>query len=183
MERRKFLQNTLTASAAVGVGVLTPAMVFADGHGGDKAAEKPADAPAEEKAAEAPAADAPAAADGAYPFKEKDMAKTLKALGVEGATESADIKLKAPDVAENGAVVPITIDASAIAGADKLILLSEKNVTPLAAVIELKEGAVAFYSSRIKMGKTGKVIAIATAGDKAFTTSKEVKVTIGGCGG
>jgi sulfur-oxidizing protein SoxY len=173
MERRKFLQNTLTASAAVGVGVLTPAMVFADNHGGDKAAEKPA----EEKAAEAPAA------DGAYPFKEKDMAKTLKALGVEGATESADIKLKAPDVAENGAVVPITIDASAIAGADKLILLSEKNVTPLAAVIELKEGAAAFYSSRIKMGKTGKVIAIATAGDKAFTTSKEVKVTIGGCGG
>jgi sulfur-oxidizing protein SoxY len=176
MERRKFLQNTLTASAAVGVGVLTPAMVFADGHG-DKAAEKPADAPAEK------AAEAPAAADGAYPFNEKDLDATLKALGVEGATESADVKLKAPDVAENGAVVPITIDASAIEGADKLILLSEKNVTPLAAVIELKEGATAFFSSRIKMGKSGKAIAIVTAGDKAFTTSKEVKVTIGGCGG
>lgn len=181
MERRKFLQNTFTASAAVGVGVLTPAMVFADSHG-DKAAEKPADAPSE-KAAEAPAAEAPAAADGAYPFHEKDLEATLKALGVEGATESADVKLKAPDVAENGAVVPITIDASAIEGADKLILLSEKNVTPLAAVIELKEGATAFFSSRIKMGKSGKAIAIVTAGDKAFTTSKEVKVTIGGCGG
>ncbi|HHC74650.1 MAG TPA: thiosulfate oxidation carrier protein SoxY [Thiothrix sp.] len=177
MERRKFLKNTLSASAVVSVGALAPAMVFADGHGDKAAAE-------EKPAAAAPAAaEAPAGSAGAYPFHEKGLAETLKALGAEGATESADIKLKAPDVAENGAVVPITIDATAVAGTDKIALLSEKNGTPLVAVIELKEGAAAFFSSRIKMGKSGKVIAIAMAGDKAFTASKEVKVTIGGCGG
>jgi sulfur-oxidizing protein SoxY len=169
MQRRRFLQGTMSAGAAglaVGAGVLNPAVVFAASHGGD----------AEMKKDEAPA-------EGGYPFESKDLAEVMKALGAEGATESADIVLTAPKVAENGAVVPVKIDAKAIDGVTKMALVIEQNQTPLSSVYELGEGAAAFAGSRVKMGKSGNVVAVVVAGDKAYTAKSEVKVTIGGCGG
>jgi len=172
MERRKFLQGTASASVAglaVSTGLITPAMVFAGSHSGDMKEE-------------APAADAPAT-EGGYPFESKDIAEVMKALGAEGAEESADVKLSAPEVAENGAVVPVKVDAKAIDGVTTIALITEKNQTPLSAVYELGEGATAFVGCRIKMGKSGDVIAVVKAGDKVYTAKKGVKVTIGGCGG
>jgi sulfur-oxidizing protein SoxY len=177
MERRKFLQGTASAGAtglAVSAGLLTPAMVFAGSHGGEKKEEAPAEAPKE---------DAAAATEGGYPFESKDLAEVMKALGAEGAEESADIKLSAPEVAENGAVVPIKVDAKAIDGVTSIALITAENQTPLSAVNDLGEGALAFVGCRIKMGKSGDVIAVVKAGDKAYTAKKGVKVTIGGCGG
>ena len=97
-------------------------------------------------------------------------------------TGSDQIKLEAPDIAENGAVVPITVTTD-ISGADSISIIAEKNATPLAATFNLGPGTQAFVKTRIKMGKTASVIAVVKAGDKLFSTGKEVKVTIGGCGG
>ena len=85
-------------------------------------------------------------------------------------------------IAENGAVVPITVTSS-IAGVTAVSIIADKNPSPLAASFVLGEGANADVSTRIKMGKTGNVIALVQAGDKVYSAKKEVKVTIGGCGG
>ena len=116
-------------------------------------------------------------------FKSKTVEEAIKNLtGADAAEESADIAIKAPDIAENGAVVPITISSS-IAGVTAMSIIADKNPSPLAASFTLGEGAVADVSTRIKMGKTGNVIALVQAGDKVYSAKKEVKVTIGGCGG
>ncbi len=91
-------------------------------------------------------------------------------------------KLKVPKIAENGAVVPVTVDASNIEGVTNISLVIKKNGTPLAASFNLT-GAQGYVSTRVKMGKTSPVIALVTAGGTTTQVSQEVKVTIGGCGG
>lgn len=116
-------------------------------------------------------------------FKAKAMPEMLQELmGAGGAEESGDIKIKAPDIAENGAVVPVTVTTS-IAGAEKIALIAVNNPAPLVASYELGEGAEGFVSTRIKMGKSGDVVAVVKSGGKLYSAKKEVKVTIGGCGG
>jgi sulfur-oxidizing protein SoxY len=95
---------------------------------------------------------------------------------------SGDIKIKAPDIAENGAVVPVSISTS-IAGVESIAIIASKNGTPLAANFRLGASAKADVSTRIKMGKTSDIIAIVKAGGKVHSARKNVKVTIGGCGG
>ena len=95
---------------------------------------------------------------------------------------SDQIKIKAPDIAENGAVVPVSVTTD-IAGAESISVIVEKNASPLAASFVLGTGTEGYVSTRIKMGKTSSVIAVVKAGDKLHSAGKEVKVTIGGCGG
>ncbi len=116
-------------------------------------------------------------------FEAKDTKSALEAsLGSSSTTESSDIKLKAPDIAENGAVVPITV-TSKIANTEAISLIVAKNATPFAATFNLGATTKGVVSTRIKMGKTSDVTAVVKAGGKLYSTSKNVKVTIGGCGG
>lgn len=115
-------------------------------------------------------------------FDAKSVADSLKSIGLSGAADSKDIAIKAPEIAENGAVVPVEI-SSKIPGTQSIAVLVEKNQTPFAAVFELSNGAEGFISTRIKMSQTSNVRVIVKAGGKLFTATKEVKVTIGGCGG
>jgi sulfur-oxidizing protein SoxY len=128
----------------------------------------------------------PKAALAAWPkaaFEAKDTKAALEAsLGSSSTTESGDIKLKAPDIAENGAVVPITVTSN-IAGTEAISVVVAENGTPLAATFNLGATTTGEVSTRIKMGKTSDVIAVVKAGGKLYSTSKNVKVTIGGCGG
>ena len=121
----------------------------------------------------------------AYPkagFEAKDSAAALDSvLGSSASSESADIKIKAPDIAENGAVVPVTVSAE-MSGVESVTLMADANATPLLATFDLSN-AEPYVSTRIKMGKTGNVVAVVKAGGKLYSSKKEVKVTIGGCGG
>jgi len=91
-------------------------------------------------------------------------------------------KFKAPKIAENGAVVPMTVDASKMDGVTNISIMVMKNGTPLAASFNLT-GAQGYVSTRVKMGKTSPVVALVTAGGSTTAVTQEVKVTIGGCGG
>ena len=116
-------------------------------------------------------------------FAAKNVDGAIKsALGSAATTASDAITIKAPDIAENGAVVPVSIKTS-IANVESIALLVEKNGTPMSAVFNLPKGTLADVSTRLKMGKTGDVIAVVKAGGKLHSTRKSVKVTIGGCGG
>jgi sulfur-oxidizing protein SoxY len=115
-------------------------------------------------------------------FEAKDLAGALGGVGGAGAAESGQITVKAPDIAENGAVVPVEI-ISAIPGTEAIAIVGEKNGFPLVADFKLMNGAEGYVSTRIKLGTTSNVRAIVKAGGKAHTAAKEVKVTIGGCGG
>ena len=116
-------------------------------------------------------------------FEAKDANAAVEAAhGSSNTTESGDIKLKAPDIAENGAVVPITV-TSDIDGTEAISIVVKENGTPLAATFNLADNTKGFVSTRIKMAKTSDVTAIVKAGGKLYSTSKNVKVTIGGCGG
>ena len=115
-------------------------------------------------------------------FEAKDLGGALGSIGGAGAADNAQIAVKAPDIAENGAVVPIEID-SKIAGTESIAIIGEKNGFPLVADFKLMNGAEGFVSTRIKLGTTSNVRAIVKAGGKTYTAAKEVKVTIGGCGG
>ena len=97
-------------------------------------------------------------------------------------TESEQIRIKAPDIAENGAVVPITVKFD-IPGAESVSIIAENNPSPLAAAFDLSDSAGGLVSTRIKMGKTSPVHAVVKAGGKLYRATREVKVTIGGCGG
>ncbi|UOG92407.1 MAG: thiosulfate oxidation carrier protein SoxY [Candidatus Thiothrix sulfatifontis] len=114
-------------------------------------------------------------------FDAKTMEDALKTMALTP-EDSADIKIKAPEIAENGAVVPVTV-TSGVAGTTEISILVDGNPTPLAATFIMGEGTQPEASTRIKMGKTANVVAIAKAGDKSYTAKQEVKVTIGGCGG
>lgn len=115
-------------------------------------------------------------------FESKSLADALKAIGVASATDSADIVIKAPDIAENGAVVPIEV-TSKIAGTQAISVLAEKNPQPLTGSFSLSNGAEGYVSFRIKMGQTSNVKVVVSAAGKHYTATKEIKVTIGGCGG
>ncbi len=116
-------------------------------------------------------------------FTAKEMEKALQDLvGTAQPTASDKIKIKAPDIAENGAVVPITVESD-LEEIESISILASGNATPLVASFQLGEGAIGFVSTRIKMGKTADVIAVVKTAEGVYSTSKNVKVTIGGCGG
>jgi sulfur-oxidizing protein SoxY len=115
-------------------------------------------------------------------FEAKAVDDALKALNLSGATASAEVVVKAPDIAENGAVVPVTVE-STLQGIESITIIAEKNAIPLIASFEMGAGTQGYVSTRIKMGTTQDVRAIVKAGGKVFEAKKEVKVTIGGCGG
>jgi sulfur-oxidizing protein SoxY len=112
------------------------------------------------------------------------LADAVKALGGTGApTQSAEIAIKSPDIAENGAVVPFEI-TSKVPGTQSIALMVEKNPNILAANFSIPQGTEPWVNTRIKMGQTSNVFAVVKAADgKFYYTSKEVKVTLGGCGG
>lgn len=115
-------------------------------------------------------------------FDAKNVGDAMKGLGVSAPADSKDITIKAPDIAENGAVVPVEV-TSGIAGTTAIAIVAEKNALPLIGNFNLSGGTEGFISTRIKMGQTSLIRAVVTAGGKNYTASKEVKVTIGGCGG
>jgi sulfur-oxidizing protein SoxY len=116
-------------------------------------------------------------------FDATDVNAGVSALYGSSSMDNSDkIKIKAPDIAENGAVVPVTVTTS-IDGVSSISLFADKNATPLTAEFLLGPTTEGFVQTRIKMGKTANVIAVVKAGDKLYSSSKEVKVTIGGCGG
>jgi sulfur-oxidizing protein SoxY len=114
-------------------------------------------------------------------FQSKAMADAMKNLGATGATESKDIVITAPDIAENGAVVPIAV-TSKLPDTQQISILAEKNPFPLAATFDVSSGGEGYVSTRIKMGQTSDVWAVVKAGGKYYTARKEVKITVGGCG-
>lgn len=128
----------------------------------------------------------PQRALGAYmkaAFDAKDVNGALSAaMGTDQHTASDSIKLKAPDIAENGAVVPVTVSAS-MGKVDAISIVAEANATALTSTYQLSSACEPFISTRIKMGKTSNVIAVVKADGKLYSATKEVKVTIGGCGG
>jgi sulfur-oxidizing protein SoxY len=115
-------------------------------------------------------------------FSSKTSADAMKSLGTPSAEASGAIVIEAPQIAENGAVVPIEI-MSKIAGTTAIAVLVEKNPYPLVAKFNFMEGAAPFVKINAKMGETSDVRVIATAGGKHYQATKEIKVTIGGCGG
>jgi len=116
-------------------------------------------------------------------FESSDLNTALSAsMGSSDLSDSNKIKLKAPDIAENGAVVPVTV-TSEIDGTSSIGIVVSKNATPLTATFNLGPTTEGYVSTRIKMGKTSEVIAVVKAGGKLYSARKEVKVTIGGCGG
>jgi sulfur-oxidizing protein SoxY len=115
-------------------------------------------------------------------FEAKDTAGALKGIGAGATAESKDLILKVPDIAENGAVVPVDV-ISNIPKTSSIAILVEKNPQPLCAQFEFSNGALPEASARLKMGQTSLVKAIAKADGKFYTAQKEVKVTVGGCGG
>jgi sulfur-oxidizing protein SoxY len=122
-----------------------------------------------------------AAADNRGSFDAKTLTDALKAIGGT-AVDSKEININAPDIAENGAVVPITVSTT-IANAQEIYILVEKNPFPLAASFSLPAGTEPSIQTRIKMGQSSNVIAVVKADGKLYMASKETKVTLGGCGG
>src|SRR5207237_2733451 len=112
----------------------------------------------------------------------KSFADTVKAMGRTAPVESKDITITSPDIAENGAVVPFTI-VSKLPKTEQLAILIEKNPNTLAANFTIPEGTEPQVNTRVKMGQTSNVIALVKADGKFYYASKEVKVTLGGCGG
>jgi sulfur-oxidizing protein SoxY len=154
MHRRTFLKGTLgaaTLTVAAAAGLLAPARVLA--------AAWPKSA-----------------------FEAKSMDDVAKALygNAAGAT-SADIAIKAPIQAENGAVVPISVSTK-LPKVDSIAILVKENPSPLVTSVELS-GADGYYSARMKMGKTSDVKVYVRSDGKLYTATQQIKVTVGGCGG
>jgi len=115
-------------------------------------------------------------------FKVKSEADALKALYGKSAEASDKVSLDAPEIAENGAVVPIAV-ASTLPGVTGIAILVLENPNVLAAAYKIPAGTEASVSNRLKMAKTSKVVAVVESGGKLYSATKEVKVTVGGCGG
>ncbi|WP_430432443.1 thiosulfate oxidation carrier protein SoxY [Methyloversatilis sp.] len=115
-------------------------------------------------------------------FDAKTMDDALKALGAGKPADSKDVQINAPDIAENGAVVPVAVK-STLPGTEFIAILIEKNPSMLAASFTLPEGTAADVSTRVKMGQTSNVFALVKAGGSFYMATKEIKVTLGGCGG
>jgi sulfur-oxidizing protein SoxY len=130
------------------------------------------------RSARAQAAGWPAAA-----FDAKTMADVMKALGASAPAASAEITVQGPDIAENGAVVPLGA-ATALKGVKRLALLVEKNPNTLSAVFDFTDAVEPSLSTRVKMSQSSNVFAVAMLGDgRVLFGQKEIKVTLGGCGG
>jgi sulfur-oxidizing protein SoxY len=115
-------------------------------------------------------------------FKVKSEADALKALYGKSAEASDKVSLDAPEIAENGAVVPIAV-ASTLPNVTGIAILVLENPNVLAAAYKIPAGTQASVSNRLKMAKTTKVLAVVESGGKLYSATKEVKVTVGGCGG
>jgi sulfur-oxidizing protein SoxY len=128
----------------------------------------------------------PQAAHAAYntaAFEVKTMADLVKILGGSTPAESKDVTITGPDIAENGAVVPVAV-STALPGVKHLLVLVEKNPSVLSAMFDVSDAVEANFSTRVKMGQSSNVYAVAMMGDgKVLYAQKEVKVTLGGCGG
>ncbi len=126
------------------------------------------------------------AQEGAYnsaAFEAKSMADLVKVLGASTPTESTDVTVTGPDIAENGAVVPVGA-ATTLPGVKRLLILVEKNPSILAAMFDMSDAIEPSVSTRVKMGQSSNVYAVAMMADgKMLFAQKEVKVTLGGCGG
>ena len=116
-------------------------------------------------------------------FEAKTINDAVKAMGGAAPMESKDVAITAPDIAENGAVVPVTV-ATTLSNVKRILLLVEKNPAALVAMFNVSPEVEASFGTRTKMGQTSDVFAVAITHDgKAFYAKKEVKVTLGGCGG
>jgi sulfur-oxidizing protein SoxY len=115
-------------------------------------------------------------------FGAKSAGDALQHLGAASPAASKDLVIDAPQIAENGAVVPIEISSN-IPGTSEIAVLIEKNPFPLAGKFTFGEGAVPFVKLNVKMGETSDVRVVALAGGRHYSATREIKVTIGGCGG
>ena len=115
-------------------------------------------------------------------FETKALADAYKALGVGSPVASGDIRISASDIAENGAVVPVEV-ISKIPNTTQISLLIEKNPTTLTAQFDLGPDVLPEISTRVKMAETSNIIALVKADGKFHAAAKEIKVTLGGCGG
>jgi sulfur-oxidizing protein SoxY len=126
-----------------------------------------------------------AAANDKYPedaFKQKSDAEAVKLLYGKTAEASDKVKLDAPEIAENGAVVPVSVSTT-LADVTSIAFLVGENPNALIARYRIPAGTVPSVANRIKMAKTSNVIVVVEAGGKLYSATKEVKVTVGGCGG
>ena len=127
----------------------------------------------------------PTSALAAWPqaaFDAKTLADAVKALGGSAPVESKDVSITGPDIAENGAVVPVAC-ATTLPGVKRLLVLVEKNPNMLVAVFDIPAGTDPAISTRMKMGQSSNVYALVKADGKFYVAQKEIKVTLGGCGG
>ena len=116
-------------------------------------------------------------------FQAKTLADVAKALGAGAPAESKDVTIGGPDIAENGAVVPLTASTS-LAGVKRILILVEKNPAAMVALFNVTDSVEANFATRAKMGQSSDVYAVAIMADgKTLYAKKEVKVTLGGCGG
>lgn len=113
-------------------------------------------------------------------FGIKGVNSTIEALGGKGVADSADIRIVAAEIAENGQVVPVRI-VSSIANTESISILIERNPSTLAASFDIPAGTEADITTRIKMAETSNVYGVVRAGGKYYKASKEIKVTLGGC--
>ena len=114
-------------------------------------------------------------------FESKAMSEAVKALGAGTPVESRDIVITAPEIAENGAVVPVAV-TSRIANTQQISIIAEKNPRPLLATFDVASSSEGYISTRIKMGETSNVWAVVKADGKLYSAKKEIKITVGGCG-
>jgi sulfur-oxidizing protein SoxY len=116
-------------------------------------------------------------------FDSKTMDEAYKALSGGAPAQSKDIAFVAtPDIAENGAVVPVGVTSS-IPKTESIAILIEKNPNMLAAQFDIPAGTEPAITTRVKMGQSSNVYALVKADGKYYVASKEIKVTLGGCGG
>lgn len=116
-------------------------------------------------------------------FSSKTMEDALSAMGVASPEDgAASIQLTVPEIAENGAVVPVTV-ASTLPNVEQISIFVDKNPNVMAANFVLPAGTEGMVTTRVKMGKTANIVAVVKADGKYYRTAKEVKVTAGGCGG
>ncbi|MDO8774151.1 MAG: thiosulfate oxidation carrier protein SoxY [Burkholderiaceae bacterium] len=116
-------------------------------------------------------------------FEAKSLAEVLKAIGAGAPVESKDVTIGGPDIAENGAVVPLTASTT-LPGVKQMLLLVEKNPAAMIALFNVTDSVEANFATRAKMGQSSDVYAVAVMADgKTFYAKKEIKVTLGGCGG
>jgi sulfur-oxidizing protein SoxY len=115
-------------------------------------------------------------------FETKSVADALKALGASAPTMTSDVLITAPDIAENGAVVPVAA-VSKLPKTQQIAYLIEKNPNTVTAVFDIPDGTLPEVQTRVKMGQTSNVMILVKADGRYYATQKEIKVTVGGCGG